>query len=243
MIFCPFTNRYCVEYAKILWPSGPDHISSGTMRIQILFLDAIAFPVKLSTTGKPCSTAGKPYSTVTVGKSWAEPRKAIFAPKHMTGRQEGKGAKLLHLPKACEFISIIKRWLGTGPGQSCGQVSSKETSSHCNFLLYVPFLHVLMNTLDFDCLMICSGGPGLLVLLFLLVDPLFAMDCTKYPFTMACRYQKHGYLSTEYKLWIKNNPQGRDLLGQAYPWIFCTREATRLGSLGWPEAATELTRW
>ena len=68
----------------------------------------------------------------------------------MTGRQEGKGTKLLHQPKACEFISIIKRWLGTGPGQSCGQVSSKETTSHCSFLLYVPFLHVLMYTLDFD---------------------------------------------------------------------------------------------
>ena len=63
---------------------------------------------------------------------------------------------------------------------------------------------------DVDLLLSDVSFPGGLLLVFLFAGPLLSMDCTKYPFTMACRYScfgavkrillEHGYSRKDYEI-------------------------------------------
>ena len=126
-----------------------------------------------------------------------------------------------------------KRCSDAGCGQSCGKVGSK-------LFFFIPFFCLLVQCtyLPFSsssyyiCFLFCAfvhTHPPVLVYLmsppfwcllprrtafsvFLLAGPLLSIDCTKYPFTMACRYSflfavKRSYLHIDIQAKIMNCKQ------------------------------------
>ena len=86
------------------------------------------------------------------------------------------------------------------------------------FILYLlPFLCLCTYPPSCSCIFDVSSFsdvsfPGRLFLVFLFAGPLLSMDCTKYPFTMACRYSflfavKRSYLHIDIQAKIMNCKQ------------------------------------